>query len=66
MIKRRLGKKIKDSPKSVLLLGPRQSGKSTLLKSHNPDKTISLANEAEFIRHVGDPDYFESEIAGHQ
>lgn len=66
MLKRLLTKKIKASSKSVLLLGPRQSGKSTLLKSLKPDKIINLANEAEFIRHVGDPDYFESEIAEHR
>jgi predicted AAA+ superfamily ATPase len=42
------------SKKSVLLLGPRQVGKSTLLRSLSPDLTIDLADEEAFIAHAKD------------
>lgn len=48
--------KISTSPKSVLLLGPRQTGKSTPLNSLEPDLII--------IRYSTDPDLFESVILG--
>lgn len=65
MITRLLSKKIRNSPKSILLLGPRQTGKSTLLNALKPDLIINLANEAEFLRIASDPDYFESIISHH-
>lgn len=66
MIKRILMNKIAESPKSVLLVGPRQSGKSTLLRSLTPAKIINLADEGEFLKVISDPDYFISSIQGHQ
>lgn len=42
-------------PKSILLLGPRQVGKSTLIDSLKPDLTIDLANELEFLTHSSNP-----------
>ncbi len=42
--------------KSLLLLGPRQVGKSTLLKSLNPDLTINLSEEKQYLAHLKDPD----------
>lgn len=51
---------LKNSKKSVLLLGPRQTGKSTLIKSLKPEITINLANEREFLRYSTDIGYLES------
>ena len=54
------------SKKSILLIGPRQSGKSTLLKSLNPDVTINLASESTFVKISSDLDLFESLTVGHK
>lgn len=40
---------IKNSKKSILLLGPRQVGKSTLLNALKPDLTIDLARDEEYF-----------------
>jgi predicted AAA+ superfamily ATPase len=48
--------------KSVLLLGPRQTGKSTLAQALNPDLSFNLANEAVFLEFAKDPSFLESEI----
>lgn len=66
MIKRLLASKITSTSKSILLIGPRQSGKSTLLKSLQPNKTINLSNEADFLRISRDPDLFASLVQGHR
>ena len=50
MIERILADELKSSTKSVLLIGPRQTGKSTLIRSFAPDLSINLANETEFLR----------------
>lgn len=59
-IKRSLYSLIKSSKKSILLIGPRQSGKSTLLKALKPELIINLANESDFIKISSDLDLFES------
>jgi predicted AAA+ superfamily ATPase len=48
----------------MLLLGPRQTGQSTLVKSLKPELSINLANEREFLRHSADPGLLESLIVG--
>lgn len=45
--------------KSLLLLGPRQTGKSFLLKSLKPDISINLAKESEYQQHLKQPDLIE-------
>ncbi len=55
MIERILQKTIQSHPKSVLLLGPRQVGKSTLCGDLNPDFTLNLADEEHFRQHLNDP-----------
>lgn len=62
MIKRLLSNKIRATTKSVLLLGPRQVGKSTLLSAAQPDLTINLARENEFLRYSSDIDLFSDQI----
>ena len=55
MIDRSLGRHLSRTTKSILLLGPRQTGKSTLLASLKPDLTINLARETEFLVFAGNP-----------
>ena len=52
--------------KSVLLLGPRQVGKSTLLKSLKPDVYLNLAVEREFLTYAKDPDLLRRELNENQ
>lgn len=55
MIERILQSVIQSHPKSVLLLGPRQVGKSTLCGKLNPDFALNLADEEHFRQHLNDP-----------
>jgi uncharacterized protein len=45
--------------KSLLLLGPRQVGKSTLMNALNPDLIINLARQSEYLEHLKDPALLE-------
>ena len=45
-----------------MLLGPRQVGKSTLLRSLNPDRAINLARPSTFRDYAADPQRLESEL----
>ena len=56
IIKRNILNIIKNSKKSILLLGPRQTGKSTLLRGLAPDLVIDLADEREYLRFARNPD----------
>ncbi|MGE3758607.1 MAG: ATP-binding protein [Pseudobdellovibrionaceae bacterium] len=55
MIKRLITPFLASSRKSILLLGPRQTGKSTLIKQLDPEIQINLADQAVFTRFLGDP-----------
>lgn len=55
MYNRLLFSPIQKSPKSVLLLGPRQVGKSTLIQELNPDLSINFSNEGEFFDFQSNP-----------
>ncbi|MBN2342102.1 MAG: AAA family ATPase, partial [Deltaproteobacteria bacterium] len=46
--------KITKHPKSILLLGPRQVGKSTLCRQLNPVLSINLADEETYRQHLND------------
>ena len=55
-IKRSLTAKLAAARRSYLLLGPRQTGKSTLIRSLAPDIEINLSDEetyVAFLRHPG-------------
>lgn len=66
MIIRRISDEIHRSKKSVLLLGPRQTGKSTLMRQLNPDLTINLAEESTFIEFTRNPDELGERLAAKQ
>ncbi|MGZ3782754.1 MAG: ATP-binding protein [Pseudobdellovibrionaceae bacterium] len=62
MYNRILSKAISKSSKSVLLLGPRQTGKSTLIKSLKPELIINLADEQEYFTFQTNLDELSSRI----
>jgi len=66
VFERALTKKIAKFNKSLLLLGPRQTGKSTLIQNLKPDLTINLANEREYIQHLSSPELLEQRILRHK
>lgn len=55
MIDRIIKQEIVSSRKSVLLLGPRQVGKSTLVNSLKPDLRINFADELEYLNFSANP-----------
>jgi len=61
---RALRARLQAGRRSVLLLGPRQVGKSTLLGSLKPDITINLASPAAFRDYVSRPERLEAELRG--
>src|SRR3989344_468657 len=61
-IKRSLSSALNKPRKSVLLLGPRQTGKSTLIETLKPDLTINLAHEPTFIEFAKNPNELEQRI----
>lgn len=61
--KRALSKVVKFHRKSLLLIGPRQVGKSTFLLSLKPDLVFNLASESQFLKYSSSPQLFEDEIA---
>ena len=55
MIIRNLSRLLRHSKKSLLLLGPRQTGKSTLVRGLQPDLTINLSDEATYLAFASNP-----------
>ncbi len=62
MYERALTRALGKVRKSILLLGPRQVGKSTLLAAMKPDLTINLASPAVFRDYVTQPERLEREL----
>ena len=54
---------LRSTDRSVLVLGPRQVGKSTLLSSLNPDLALNLASPGVFRDDVSHPERLERELA---
>ncbi len=63
MIARRLAPFLQRSKKSTLLLGPRQTGKSTLIHSLHPALTINLAHEPTYLQFARNPSELEQRLA---
>ncbi len=62
MYPRLLAGTLRSSPRSVLLLGPRQVGKSTLLAALQPDLTLNMASPGTFRDFVRHPERLEQEL----
>lgn len=54
-VKRQIADFIKKTKKSILLIGPRQTGKSTLLKELSLDLIVNLADDETYFQHVKNP-----------
>ncbi len=63
LIHRTLLESLKKSKKSFLLLGPRQTGKSTLIKELSPEVSINLANEQTYLDFAKNPKELEERLA---
>lgn len=63
-IKRTLQAKLASARKSFLLLGPRQTGKSTLIRTLAPDLEINLADEETYVAFLRDPGLLKQRIRG--
>jgi predicted AAA+ superfamily ATPase len=61
MIARRLAPLLAKATRSVLLLGPRRTGKSTLVAGLGPDLTINLAHEPTYLDFARNPRELESD-----
>jgi len=59
---RLLASRLNANRRNVLLLGPRQVGKSTLLGSLDPDLVINLTSLGTFRQYVSDPGQLEREL----
>ncbi|MDH4468442.1 MAG: AAA family ATPase [Bacteriovoracaceae bacterium] len=62
MITRIIAPEIIKTKKSVLLLGPRQVGKTTLISGIKPDLEINLSDELEFLKYSGLPSAFREAV----
>jgi predicted AAA+ superfamily ATPase len=62
VIDRLIAPRLRASKKSVLLLGARQVGKSTLLQDLGPDLTINLASPSVYRDYVTHPERLEDEL----
>lgn len=62
-IPRKLLAVLNHSKKSILLLGPRQVGKSTLMAHLNPDISINLARESTYLEFASNPSALEERLA---
>lgn len=63
-INRLLGTKLSKARRSFLLLGPRQTGKSTLIRTLGPKLEINLADEETYIAFLRDPGLLKQRIRG--
>lgn len=68
MVEREIEKKIfrllRETPKSILLLGARQTGKSTLIHKLGVDLYVNLSDERTYLNYIRDPDLLRRAIGG--
>lgn len=62
MFTRRLLPELERSTRSLLLLGPRQTGKSTLMRALEPNLEINLAHEPTYLAFASNPSELESRL----
>jgi predicted AAA+ superfamily ATPase len=63
MFDRMVFERIHSSPKSILLLGPRQVGKSTLIRALKPSFLANLMDETLYLAYMKDPGRLKRELA---
>ena len=63
MLVRTIGQRLRTSKKSVLLLGARQVGKSTLTRALRPDRIFNLADQDSYLGYAKDPGRLRRELA---
>lgn len=63
MIARLIKNEIQKTSKSILILGPRQVGKSTLIRSLEPDLILNLADNATFIEFQQKPNELRQRLS---
>ena len=63
MIPRLLTNTLRESPKGVLILGPRQTGKSTLCRELKAQMVINLMNESTYLEFARNPRRLQELIA---
>jgi uncharacterized protein len=63
---RALAARLAKTKKSVLLLGPRQTGKSTLMGGLRPSLVINLADEETFVDFLRDPGLLKKVVGRHR
>ncbi len=61
-IPRQLAPLLARSKKNILLLGPRQTGKSTLMTRLQPDLSINLARESTYLEFASNPSELEERL----
>lgn len=64
MIPRNLEKSLLSSKQNLLLLGPRQTGKSTLVHALKPDLEINFADQATYLSFAKNPRELEERLGG--
>lgn len=62
MIERQIRTLLEKTKKSVLLLGPRQTGKSTLIKNLPLELSINLAHEGTYLEFTRNPEELEQRL----
>ncbi len=65
MLTRRLTGHLRGSRTSTLLLGPRQTGKSTLMRSLGPELAFNLADEQTFLLFAANPGELRARLGAH-
>lgn len=63
MLDRLIQTRILKSNKNILMLGPRQVGKSTLVQSFKPDFYLNLADESFYLSYSKDAALLKRQIA---
>lgn len=66
IMRRQITETISKFKKSVLLIGPRQSGKSTLISSLRPELTINLADEQTHLDFLRNPSLLRARIGSNR
>ncbi|MBI4398974.1 MAG: ATP-binding protein [Candidatus Omnitrophica bacterium] len=62
LISRNIYPHLQKAKKSILLLGPRQTGKSTLIRSLMPELEINLADESTYLAFAGNPNEIKNRL----